>query len=140
MRNKIRLFSIPLLLLLLPIFLNLTSCEGTLENNTDGPVIGTWILSEEHTDSLTVLFRSDQLDPHQYGFTFHPNGIFTERKNAGWCGTPPITYDNFEGRWWKISDNVYHIDVDYWGGRTNYRIEIISQNSFQLQIKYHYSN
>ena len=139
MKDKLKTFAILYILFAIITLLNFISCEGSLNSDFDSPVIGTWIL-KENAGEITFLTRSDQFDQYRYGFTFHPNGIFTERKNAGWCGTPPISYANFEGRWWKISDSIYHVDVDYWGGRTNYRIEIISQNSFQLQIKYHYSD
>ena len=137
MSNRTITFTILYVLLIIAAFLNITACDGSLNSEIESPVIGTWIL-KDYAGDVSYMMRSDQFAQDSYGFTFHKNGVFTERKNAGWCGTPPITYANFEGHWWKISDNIYHIDVEYWGGRTNFRIEIVSQNSYQLQIKYHF--
>ncbi len=118
--------------------INIISCDGSLNYEQDSPVVGTWVF-DSYDDNVTVLLRSDQLDENQYGFSFSPSGNFIERKNSGWCGTPPIAYKNFEGHWKKLSDNLYSIDVDYWGGKTSYNIQILSVNTYQLRISYQYS-
>ncbi len=114
------------------------SCQGTLNSNEENPVIGTWIF-DSYVDDMTVLVKSGSLDQNQYGISFYPSGSLVERKNAGWCGTPPITYMNFEGHWQKLSANLYHIEVGYWGGRTNYHMEIISIQHNRMRIRYMYS-
>ena len=55
--------------------------------------------------------RREELDEAFYGFIIGEDGSFTERKNTGWCGTPPITYGNFEGSWTAVSDSLLDIVV-----------------------------
>jgi hypothetical protein len=90
-------------------------------------------------EDMLLLERSSGLDPSKYGFTLRENGEFIERKNAGWCGTPPITYDNFEGTWVALSDSLLEITVGYWGGTMNYQIRIVSLEQDLLAIRYLYA-
>lgn len=118
-----------------------TSCSQPTDSNEDNQTIneiyGTWVLVG-YEDSLAILRVSDKLDENQYGFIFHSYGIFIERKNSGWCGTPPISYKNYEGAWNKKSDSLLKINVGYWGGTTSYQMEIVSLNPDELKILYHY--
>jgi hypothetical protein len=101
-------------------------------------VVGTWV-EETYVDDILWLRRTADLDPAGYGFTIKENGEFIERKNAGWCGTPPITYDNFEGSWEPLSDSLLDITVGYWGGMMTYQIRIVSLDHVNLAIRYLYA-
>lgn len=101
-------------------------------------VVGTWV-EEEYREELLWLKRSTELDPLGYGFTIRENGDFIERKNAGWCGTPPITYADFEGSWEALSDSLLDITVGYWGGIMTYQIRIVSLDQEMLAIRYLYA-
>jgi hypothetical protein len=120
----------------------LLSCEKEgadaelLGENTG--VVGTWV-EEEYVEDLRRLRRSSDLDPASYGFSIRENGEFIERKNAGWCGTPPITYANFEGTWEALSDSLLDITVGYWGGMMTYQIRIVSLDHEKLAIRYLYA-
>jgi hypothetical protein len=120
----------------------LGSCEkSTLELadlGSNAGVVGTWVKDIYQGDTL-LLQRSTDLDPDNYGFTIHDDGTFIERKNAGWCGTPPITYDNFEGTWEAVSDSLLDITVAYWGGMMTYQMRIVSVDSEELAIRYLYT-
>jgi hypothetical protein len=37
-------------------------------------------------------------------------------KNAGWCGTPPISDKNYEGTWESIDGKLIKINTEYWSG------------------------
>ena len=102
-------------------------------------IIGTWVESG-YAEDLTLLQRGDQLDPSKYGFTFKEDGTFDERKNAGWCGTPPISYETYEGSWVALSDSLIEITVGYWGGTMNYQIRIVSLGAEELRIRYLYTD
>lgn len=118
------------------------SCEKegpdaeSLGENTG--VVGTWV-EEEYAEDLLWLQRSPGLDSSGYGFRIRENGEFIERKNAGWCGTPPITYANFEGTWEALSDSLLDITVGYWGGMMTYQIRIVSLDQEKLAIRYLYA-
>ena len=70
------------------------------------------------------------LKKNAYGFGFKTGHSFVERKNEGWCGTPPVTLKDFQGTWAK-HDSLIDINVPYWGGTAHYQWKIISlDNSF----------
>jgi len=86
-------------------------------------VEGRIFISYERTDTLS----SD-------GIEFKKNGLLIERKNAGWCGTPPVTYTNYFGNWHIQNEDIV-INVAYWGGM-EYRIwKIIDATNTKLTIE-----
>ena len=117
------------------------ACSQSTDSNEDSQTLkeiyGTWVMME-YEDNVNILNKSVKLDDNQYGFIIHSNGRFIERKNVGWCGTPPICYKNYEGAWKKLSDSLLKINVGYWGGTTSYQMEIVSLSSHELKILYHY--
>jgi len=119
------------------------ACEKELMNTEalgeNAAIIGTWI-ENGYEEDMTLLHRGDGLYPSKYGFTIEENGSFIERKNAGWCGTPPIAYENFEGSWVALSDSLIEITVAYWGGTMNYQMRIVSLGPEELRIRYLYTD
>jgi hypothetical protein len=111
--------------------------RGNLEENAG--IVGTWV--EVGTEGeVKTLERSENLDPENYGFIVKNDGSFLERKNAGWCGTPPISYANFDGSWTALSDSLLEITVGYWGGTMNYQIRVVNLEEDQLEIRYLYAD
>ena len=131
-------------LLLVVITIFMLACEKDqleVENlGANVSVIGTWVdvndplFSPE--EGIMRLNRAEELDADLYGFIFHEDGSFTERKNSGWCGTPPIAYDNFEGTWNPLNDTLIDITVAYWGGTLTYQMWIVSLEGDELDIRY----
>jgi hypothetical protein len=123
-------------------FVWLISCEQdmmeleALGSNT--AIVGTWIEDKYQGDTL-ILYRAGGLDAEKYGFTIHDNGSFIEHKNTGWCGTPPISYDSFEGTWEPVSDSLLDITVGYWGGMMTYQMRIVYMHEEELAIRYLYT-
>jgi hypothetical protein len=118
------------------------SCEKNVSEaellGKNSGVVGTWV-EEEYDQELLWLRRSTELDPSRYGFRIRENGEFIERKNAGWCATPPITYADFEGTWKALSDSLLDITVEYWGGIMTYQICIVTLNQETLAVRYLYA-
>lgn len=102
-------------------------------------IIGTWVEDEYKGDTL-FLQRSGAFDKEKYGFSIHGDGTFTEHKNAGWCGTPPISYDSFDGTWKAVSDSLLDITVAFWGGMMTYQMRIVSLDAEELAIRYLYED
>lgn len=101
-------------------------------------IVGTWV-EESREELVTMLERAECLDPDKYGFIIREDGVFIERKNAGWCATPPISYENFEGTWEALSDSLLEITVGYWGGTMTYQMRILSLDGQSLRIRYLYA-
>jgi len=129
--------------ILLFVVVLLTACESEMAElealGSNSGIVGTWV--EDAYMGDTLLFqRARQLDEEKYGFAIGDDGSFLERKNAGWCATPPITYENFEGTWEAVSDSLLDIKVAYWGGMMTFQIRIISLDEEKLAIKYLYTD
>ena len=105
---------------------------------SNASIVGTWI-EDEYQGDILFLQRNGNLDKEKYGFTIHDDGTFIEHKNAGWCGTPPISYDSFDGTWEAISDSLLDITVAYWGGMMTYQMRIVSLDAEELAIRYLYT-
>ncbi|HMM12070.1 MAG TPA: hypothetical protein PKE03_08255 [Bacteroidales bacterium] len=84
-------------------------------------------------DSVWTFTRVNKLPLDDYGFVLVRNGLFVERKNAGFCGTPPITYAEYEGQWEKSGD-IMTIQTRYWGGSQEYiwKIKHIDEQKFAV--------
>ena len=120
----------------------LLSCEeDSLEADALGAnsdIVGTWI-EDGYEEDITLLKRAQILDDSKYGFTLKDDGTFIERKNSGWCGTQPISYENFDGNWEAVSDSLIEITVGYWGGIMTYQLRIVSLDAEQLRVRFLYT-
>jgi hypothetical protein len=131
-----RLLGIIISILLLPACEEDLAERGNLVENAS--IIGAWV-EVGNEGEVKTLERSDELDSGKYGFILQEDGSFLERKNAGWCGTPPISYANFDGTWTALSDSLLEITVGYWGGTMNYQIRVVDLDENQLEIRYLYA-
>lgn len=128
-------------ILLLSVFIlaGLTSCENKEDDFYIEPgnlLLGIWTFAEGY-DNVSVYSRSpDFTDSRCY--KFNGDGSMIERNILGWCATPPVTYENYNGKWDIDSDNSIRINVRYWGGITNYRLVIKSLTVDSLKIEYIY--
>ena len=112
----------------------LTSCENDIDLKSDEAelIIGHWI-SPVYTDTLVQYTRAEGLNENDYGISFNPGNSLVERQNAGWCGTPPISFANYNGTWSKTGD-IIDITVDFWGGKANHKWKVIANDQKTLTI------
>jgi hypothetical protein len=118
-------------ILTLMIFI-ISACEQK-EPVPEASVIGVWE-KPEYSDSLVTYKRATLLPQNDYSISFYADGSLTERKNSGWCGTPPIVYGNFDGTWHQNQEIIYYTAA-YWGGTMDITWEIITVNSTELKVK-----
>lgn len=100
--------------------------------NEDDQLIGYWI-NPVYNDSTITYEKANSLKENDYGFTIKANQQFEERKNSGWCGTPPISYADYEGTW-SYNDSILQIEVEYWGGMANYTWKVMMVDQYELII------
>ncbi len=117
---------------------SLNSCKYSTETSENKTIHGIWVHQDYKQDGSRVLKKIPELDENNYGFKIDTDGRFIERKNIGFCGTPPITYGNFDGKWRFLSNDSIGVEVNYWGGTTSYSFKIISITDNTLNIRYYY--
>jgi hypothetical protein len=104
------------------------SCtKDKIEIDPNNLVIGIWNFSEYNDNSL-VFKRSNAFSDGPC-YQFNADGTLLERKNSGWCGTPPVTYADYPGKWTVINDTLIRIEDGYWGGTATYNLDIEAVNS-----------
>lgn len=122
-------------LLYLPIILIFVSCtENPVNEKIPDNLEGTWVY-RSYQDDVYTMEKSTNLENDNSGMIILGNGNLIERKNVGFCGTPPVVYDNYEGNWESLSDTKLLINVDYWGGTENYTLEIVSVTNSVLKFR-----
>lgn len=119
-----------LLFALLGFLLFACSDEADLFQPSAFDISGYWA-NGEYTDTIQTFYRSENLVDKQYCFEFRANGTFVERKNVGWCGTPPVSYGDYEGTW-TMNDSIVEISVPFWGGMTDLKWKIVDLNNHQI--------
>ena len=125
-----------IIFILIPILIMISSCDTCTQPISDNTLYNVWVKYDDDFRDPNTLRSSQKLEDNHYGFIIKKDGTFIERKNLGGCGTPPISYGNYEGSWSEISDDILEIDVGFWGGVTTYKIQILSVNDSELKIKY----
>jgi hypothetical protein len=80
----------------------------------DDEIIGAWVFSK-YEDGLRHYVKKNKLAKDKAGIEFKSDGKFIIRQNVSWCGTPPITYGNYEGVWEKGSDSTLLITYEEHG-------------------------
>ena len=116
-----------------------TGCSESSSPEISDVLIGSWV-EQNYSDEKIILKKTKFLDDNSYGIQFFTENKLIENKNAGWCGTPPVTYKKYEGIWKKLKENLYEIETGYWGGITKYKLEIIDISASELTVKYIYDN
>lgn len=120
----------PLIGLVICSFYSFMLCEASIEDN----IHGIWI-NHAYEDRMSIYKKSDAFQEDKPGFQLNTDGTLLKRQNIGWCGTPPVSYGNYDGKWEKIGANQIRIEYDYWGGRDTLMFEIVTYDDKLLKLK-----
>ena len=105
----------------------------TEEKSTD-KLCATWVYSG-FEDGCSKFVKSHRFKRKKSGISFNKNGTLKKRQNVGWCGTPPITYKNYDGTWNRISKTRMIVHYEYWGGEISEEWLIEELNDKTLTIR-----
>lgn len=97
-------------------------------------VVGTWVQTG-YGDKTYTYERAQKLDRNQPGLTLKADGTLIKRQNAGWCGTPPITYANNAGHWQQKEDGTLNLEYSFWGGTGILKLDLVEINETQMRAK-----
>lgn len=81
----------------------------TIPINASNKLIGHWI-NPVYTDTELQLTRASALKDDEYGISFLEKTQCVER-SSGWCGTPPLSFMDFQGTWTR-TDSVLIMTID----------------------------
>lgn len=98
----------------------------------DNLLIGVWNYSDSK-DYVTIYTKNSKFTD-SYGYKFNSDGTLVERKNSGWCATPPVSYADYKGSWSVINDTIIEIKAAYWGGTTTSRLDIEYLSAYTLKF------
>jgi len=118
--------------IILPFLLFISCNKEEIKTDPDNPLPGIWNYSDFQDNMFIYTRNLEFIDNHCY--EFKDDGTLIERKNAGWCGTPPITYADYQGTWTHLNDTLIQIEVGYWGGSVSYKLDIESVDSKFLKV------
>lgn len=97
-------------------------------------LFGHWERVESGIDGM-VYKKVKELPTGNHGFTIRKNGEFRENANAGWCGTPPIHYEQYDGQWEELTEQELAIEVGFWGGTHQYVMRLLAFEGDVLRIE-----
>jgi len=125
-------------LLLLAIGLaGLAACsKEELAIDPNHPLLGTWVQAGYEGNTI-IYTRASRLKDDGYGLIFQADGQLVMRQVAGWCGTPPLVYANYEGRW-NLSGSTLQTTMHYqWmPSATKQTSQVISVDGKRLVLAY----
>ncbi|MEM7087011.1 MAG: hypothetical protein AAF489_12555 [Bacteroidota bacterium] len=126
-----KFFSYLLILLILPV----TGAFNAVESDKKETLIKKWVFVDSNDQG--ILYKSHaQLKEDKGGMEFMRDGTMVVRQNAGWCGTPPITYANFPGTWTASSKKEVALEYEYWGGTIKSTMTIVKLDKNELLVKF----
>jgi len=126
------------LILILALFSGIPTLTHTVDSDLNQQMTGIWVLAEHGNTNMTFK-RVKRFTKNTGGYQFLEDGKLVRRQNAGWCGTPPISYSNYDGNWSVEDNGNIHLSYDFWGGTTleEWKIESIDdQEMVILSLKY----
>ncbi|CAN0197873.1 unnamed protein product [Discosporangium mesarthrocarpum] len=95
---------------------------------------GHWTFAD-YKEGEVYLKKRYKFKKNKAGIEFRKNGKLVKRQNIGWCGTPPITYDNYDGKWWTNEYSEIVMKYKFWGGEIEEYWEIVEVNKGILIVK-----
>ncbi len=112
------------------------SCGSSDPTEPASPSIyGAWgAVSTDQKTGLRTYERLAELTGRRNGYEFNLGGSLVIR-NFGWCGTPPLTYSNFEGSWQKEGDRILTLSYHELGVVQDFRLEVVALSASDLRCR-----
>ena len=123
--------SIPLLLLLF-VLIAASRDEKAIAKKQ---LIGIWLFEENtSSENNASLLKSKKFREDEPGIQLKKNGKLVKRQNSGRCGTPPISYANYEGTWAMTGNSTLTVKYEFFDGTIEEDWKILETNKNKLKI------
>ncbi len=120
--------------------LALTGCSDSEETlvaptpKVDDDLIGAWLsIGYDPETRVHSYERVAELDGDRSGYHFLGDGRLLHRSH-GWCGTPPLSYFNQQGRWAAVAED--HVDLIFANWPFDSQMEIVAVDETTLQLRW----
>lgn len=103
--------------------------------DSQNPLLGNWS-NGQYKNQETTYYRVDSLNKNKPGISFKENGVFVER-TSGFCGTPPLTFFNENGKWKVVNDSLFiERKEGHYMGNVNFKIVELTKEKLVLKRIY----
>jgi len=111
-------------------FMNMR-CEPNEEGliDSDNLLIGHWA-EPEYNEQTVTFSRVNKLPSEGYGISIKAKNDFVER-SSGWCGTPPLVFSDYEGKW-ELTEDIISVTQDHFPNNYAWRILSLNENELVL--------
>lgn len=112
------------------------SCSSSDPAAPQDPAIsGAWGLESTDSESgIRIYSKLNSLSGDQNGYMFGSGGSLLVR-DAGWCGTPPLAFSNYEGSWVEEEENILLLTYPQLEEMQDFRLVILSLNGDEMQCR-----
>ena len=112
------------------------SCNSSKPTDPASPSLyGAWgAVNTDQETGIRTYERLTELAGRRSGYEFGLGGSLVIR-NSGWCGTPPLTFFNFEGSWQKEEDRVLTLTYHDLGVVQDFCLEVVALSARELRCR-----
>ena len=103
--------------------------------NLEKGITATWVYRTTQ-NGVSVYVKQERFDYKKSGLQFKEDGAFTIRRNESDCGTPPIQYQNFHGKWTISSDSIITTSYRYFNNKAfarKWKVVKVTKDSLLLR-------
>jgi len=98
-------------------------------------ILGHWSYEGANKEEIIQYKAVTEFPRTKGGIAFLEGGKLVVRQNAGWCGTPPISYRIFDGEWKWVDEKNIALKYAFWGGTIHEIWKIVNVDKNNLNIK-----
>ena len=121
------------ILLLILGFLFPMNSENNQALSLEDNIVGVWEMQYTEQNKMTYK-KVKKLASDQGGIEFLADGTVKLKRNAGWCGTPPISYAEFTGTW-KVEGKSLIYTYNYHKQDLKNELKFIEGNERELTFE-----
>ncbi|MDO9511767.1 MAG: hypothetical protein Q7J34_08405 [Bacteroidales bacterium] len=91
-------------------------------------------INPQYSDQKILFEKSHKLKEKVYGISLLDNHQCVERRNIGFCGTPPVVFDDYHGEW-TLADSVLSLRLESLEGIQNFHWKILLLDNKHLLVE-----
>lgn len=90
-------------------------------------------INPEYSGQYIDFEKAAKLKEKIYGISLLENNQLVERRNIGFCGTPPVIYGDYPGTW-ELQDSVISLKIQLDEGYIEHKWKILKLDNASLKV------